>query len=67
MTLFSNSFLGGELDLFCQKFNPVAITKYDSATADKSSRQADARHKQQLQSSPFSKLLLGHTGEWMSC
>lgn len=43
VNLFSNSFLGGELDILWQQFSPIAITKYDLAAADQSSRQADTR------------------------
>ena len=41
--LFSK-FFGGELDLW-QQFSPIANTKYKSAAADQSSRQADITHK----------------------
>jgi hypothetical protein len=41
--LVQQLFLGGELDLLGQQFSPVANTKYDSAAADQSSRQADTR------------------------
>ena len=42
--------LGGELSLLGQQFSPVANTKYDSAAADQSSRQAD-RHWERTGSS----------------
>jgi len=43
-------FFGGEFDLWHQ-FSPAANTKYDSAAADPSARQADTRHEPQLQES----------------
>ena len=36
---------GGALGLLSQQFSPVANTKWDSAAADPSSRQADNSHK----------------------
>jgi hypothetical protein len=37
--------VGGKLDLLWQQFISAANTKYNSAAADQSSRQADTRHK----------------------
>jgi hypothetical protein len=36
---------GGECDLLSQQFRSIANTKYDSAAAVQSSRQADTRHE----------------------
>ena len=37
------SFFGGELDVRGEQFGPAANTKWNSAAADPSFRQADAR------------------------
>ena len=43
--LFSNSSLGASSVIFGSSSVPIANTKYDSAAADQSSRQADTRHE----------------------
>ena len=48
-----DSFLGGKPDLWLQ-FSPLANTKYDSAAADQSSRQADTRLELAVYSPVFS-------------
>jgi hypothetical protein len=41
--LFSNSSLGGKLNLLWQQFSPEANTKHKSAAADQFSKQADTK------------------------
>ena len=45
MDLFSNSSLGDKHYLLWQQFSPVEYSKWGSAAADQSSRQADITHE----------------------